>query len=328
MELAGQTVCLIGRQQVLGPIRRDGLRIEMPDGWTRVIHPDTCTDVAALGQSFDVILLTVKAHSVEASVPAVRPILRDTGCVVSFQNGVGTDGLLLDAFGADRVVAATLTVSVALADGGVVKRFTRGGGIAYAPYEPSSQTSEAGWLLSNMGLPFTAMARPDSLKWSKLLLNSIGSAQSAILDDDVAHIFNHPRLFRIEQLALRETVQVTAAADIPLVDLPGYPVRIVSRLMRLPPPLARGLLSSRMGQGRGGKSPTMRADVQRGGPTENAYLNGAVADLGRQVCASTPLNSSLSGLVDDVTASEAARAGYRRNPERLIAYLNLRGARL
>lgn len=319
LDLGGQRTSLIGRARALSPVADQGLVLQRADGTRQIAHPQVFVPPEAIEGSFDLILLTVKAYSVASALDSVSALLAPSGRIVGFQNGVGTDRLLIERFGAQRVVAATCTVSVGMNRPGCVDRYTRGGGIAWSDYGDPEEEYPVQGLLERTGLPVSCVGSPDSLRWAKLLLNAIGSAQTAILETDLSTLVSNRSLFRIEQVAFRETLDVLSAATIPVIDLPGYPVRLVAAIMRLPLDVARAALGRGIARGRGGKAPTLRSDVSRGGPTENAYLNGATVILGRKVGVKTPVNAALARLVDEVTESSSAKRRYRHNPAALVA---------
>jgi 2-dehydropantoate 2-reductase len=163
-----------------------------------------------------------------------------------------------------------------------------------------------------------------SLRWSKLLLNMLGAATCAILDADLATVVANPALFRLEQRAFREAGEVMDVAGIRTVALPGYPVPLARRIMRLPAPLARRLIGPRLAGARGGRSPTMRADLKRG-KTEVATLNGAVARAALELGLLAPVNATLTALVEEITQHPERRAEFTGNPGRLLAYVEERG---
>lgn len=320
LQLGGQDVTLIGRPRMLDPMKKDGLTLVSPRGVEHVAKPRIITDSESVEERFDVVLLTVKAYSVVESISAVRRMLNDEGIVVSFQNGVGTDKLLVDAVGAARVVAATSTASVGIDMPAKVQQYTRNGGLAWAAYD-SDGTASVAALFRLAGLEVAHISLPESLKWSKLLLNAVGSAQCAILQTDMAQIARDRRLFVVEQLTFRETLTVMQAARIPVVDLPGYPVRFAAFTFGLPTSIARASIGRRMARGRGGKPPTLRGDVSRGGPTENEFLNGATARLARKVNVAAPINTALAAIVDEVTASPEMLESFDYNPDALLERL-------
>ena len=83
---AGADVVLHARGPHLQAMRERGLRVISPDGDFEV-RPQTASDLAAIGPA-DVVFLGVKAHSLPALAPQLRPLFHDDTNVVTKQNGI------------------------------------------------------------------------------------------------------------------------------------------------------------------------------------------------------------------------------------------------
>ena len=83
---AGADVVLHARGPHLQAMQERGLRVISPDGDFEV-RPQTAGDLAAIGPA-DVVFLGVKAHSLPALAPQLRPLFHDATIVVSTQNGI------------------------------------------------------------------------------------------------------------------------------------------------------------------------------------------------------------------------------------------------
>ena len=118
--------------------------------------------------------------------------------------------------------------------------------------------------LNQAGLKARRYANPDSMKWSKMLTNLLANASSAILDLPPAVIFKHAGLYCLELRMLDEALAVMRALGIPVIDLPGTPVRLLVGLLsvcRIPQPAAFGEVA---GKGRGAKMPSFHIDLHSG----------------------------------------------------------------
>jgi 2-dehydropantoate 2-reductase len=317
------TVSLIGRAATRDAIDAHGLTILEGDQRTSAsVRALTAGDA----ESADLVLLTVRTHDLPAAIPAAARLLTPGALVVGFQNGVGSDELLTEAFGADRVVAGTLTVAVRSTTPGTVARIGDSGGIALAPLSRELPA----WLpalFATTGLPLACLPDTRSLRWSKLLLNMLGAASSAILDVDMRTVVGDPRVFGVERAAFLEATRVMDALGVRTRALPGYPVPLVRRAMQLPQPLPRLVLGRSLAQSRAGESPMMRSELARG-RTEVAAMHGAVAATATSVGVMAPVNAALASLVELLAANPAVRAVYHENPEALLAYLAGSGARV
>src|SRR5256712_9229134 len=83
---AGEDVTLIARGAHLRALQEHGVRVRGSLGNfdARV----SATDDPATVDAVDVVLLTLKAHSLTAIVPRLAPLIGPETCVVSAQNGI------------------------------------------------------------------------------------------------------------------------------------------------------------------------------------------------------------------------------------------------
>ena len=160
------------------------------------------------------------------------------------------------------------------------------------------------------------------MKWSKLLTNLIANPTSAILDMTAADVFANPRLYRMEVAMLRECLAVMQAQGIPVVDLPGTPVRALAFATRLPVWLSKPFLSRAAGSGRGGKMPSFHIDLHSGrGKSEVEFLHGAVVRAGQEFGVPTPVNKVLTETLMALTKREIPLEEFAHKPDRLFAML-------
>jgi 2-dehydropantoate 2-reductase len=268
----------------------------------------------------DLALVTVKAYDTPGAIDTLRRALRDPAAttIVTPQNGVGNEDLLAAAFGADNVVGAALTVPVDVGPGGLGVA-AKGGGIAFAPVGSNAHN----WLLAAFGatgLPTQAVADHRSLKWSKLALNVVANAACAILDVLPDRLVREDAVFALEIRAIREVRATMKALGIPAIDLPRYPVRALLNVAKLPSPVARTVLASRIAGARGEKPPSLLVDL-RGAKhrTEVEVLNGAVARAAREAGVPAPVNSAYARILSDVAHMPQLWAKYRERPSALVA---------
>jgi len=311
------SVTLVARQPVVDAVAARGLVVRESTG-DEPSHPQVVTTTANLPPA-DVVLLSTRAYDVMASIPEIGHVLAPDGVAIAMQNGVGTEEYVGSALGRERVIAGTLTAAVRTLEPGVIMRAGSKGGIALAPMDGSIPKSILD-LFASTGLQTTAVKDYRSLRWSKLLLNMLGAATSAILDVNIEKVAGDSRIFKIEQRAFREAVRVMDALGIKTARLPGYPIRLTRTAMRLPGPLPRLLVGERLKRSRGGQSPLMRSDLMRG-KTEVRWLNGAVADVAERIDLEAPVNEALAELIEELAANPALREDFRDNPDTLLTHL-------
>jgi 2-dehydropantoate 2-reductase len=156
-----------------------------------------------------------------------------------------------------------------------------------------------------------------------MLTNLLANASSAILDLTPAQVFAHPGLYRMEIRQLREALRVMRAQNIPVVDLPSTPVRLLAwSVSALPLSVSRPLISRSVGGGRGAKMPSFHIDLySRRGKSEVDYLNGAVVRYGRKFHVLTPVNETLNEILKGLTAGKVPFDSYAHQPEKLLAQI-------
>lgn len=306
-----------------------GLRLHRPDGehvlpldaYPRT-HPTPAvaltTDPTAISRTtYDLVLLAVKTYHLPDFLESIRPVEDDFPPVVCLLNGVEAEAHLAARLGAERVLAGTVTTAVGrLGPGQARVEKARGVGLAAGhPY-----TAPLAQALTACGVTVRTYANADAMKWSKLLTNLTANATSAILDLPPAAIYAHPGLARLEVAMLREALAVMHALRLPVVDLPGAPVRLLAWGLRwLPFPLLRPLLQRVVGGGRGGKMPSFHVDLHGGrGMTEVDALNGAVVRFGMRLGVPTPVNRLLNETLTALTEGRLAMETFRHRPEALL----------
>jgi len=165
-------------------------------------------------------------------------------------------------------------------------------------------------------------SNPLAMKWSKLLTNLIANPTSAILDMTAAEVFSDAGLYRLEVGMLRECLAVMEAQGIPVVDLPGSPVRALAFAAQLPLWLSKPFLARAAGSGRGGKMPSFHIDLHSGrGKSEVQFLHGAVVRAGEKFGVPTPINKVLTDTLLALTNKKIPQEQFSHQPHRLLALL-------
>ncbi len=222
------------------------------------------------------------------------------------------------AFGRSKIISGTVLNPIAVPEIGVVRLEKAGRGIGLAPVEGSIDPYVE--VIRATQLPVRIYDDYRAMKWSKLILNLIGNATSAILDMPTRETFADQRVFKIEVAMLREALAVMRAQSIGTVDLPGSPVRLLAFGIRFAPLfILQRILQPMVGGGRGDKPPSLLVDM-RSGKTQSEIdeLNGAIVQAGKTIGVKTPVNAALVGIVHDLLEGKADRAEWQRNVDRLV----------
>ncbi|MCY4409060.1 MAG: ketopantoate reductase family protein [Caldilineaceae bacterium] len=331
---AGHSVTLVGRARTSAALQARGLKLHAADGAVQTVR--TVGAAASVREAFpapyDIVVFAVKSYDTAAALDELVSIGSTLPPnILSLQNGVGNENEIAARFGAQRVVAGTITAPVEVREPGVVQVTKPGFAIGLAEFCESSEAKEANpraSLLTSLSSQFSAAGLPtkvyedaQAMKWSKLLMNMIGNATSAILAEPPGVTFADPRITNLEIDALREALRVMAAANIRPLNMEKYPLGTLAPLLRFGPrALLRPALHRIVGGARGGKMPSLFLDLEAGkSGSEVGWYNGAVVRLGGDVGIETPVNRLLTETVQQLAAEPQSRSAWRGNYERLTA---------
>ncbi|MCY3899245.1 MAG: 2-dehydropantoate 2-reductase [Caldilineaceae bacterium] len=324
---AGHAVKLVGRPGTTAALQSRGLELHAADGAVERIPSVSAVSSLreAFPDSYDLAILAVKSYDTETVLDELAPAeALLPPAILSLQNGVGNEEQIAARFGPQRVLAGTITAPVEVKEPGVVQVTKSTFAVGLADFHGGSADPKSNSLsssFSSAGLPAKVYDDAYSMKWSKLLMNMIGNATSAILAEPPAVTFADPRIADLEIDALREALRVMAAAGIRPLNVEKYPLRTLAPLLRFGPrPLLRSALHRVVGGARGGKMPSLFLDLESGKRgSEVAWYNGAIVRKGVEVGVETPANCLLTETVQKLAAERGLRAGWRGNYEQLAA---------
>jgi len=314
----GADVTLLGRSG--SPAARRPLACVDPNGSSRTVQVDRAGAPGDVAAEPDLVILAVRMADLAGALDVVERWPKAT--VLAVENGIGADELVVERRPVGGLIAGSLTTSVEL-DGETVRRRSRGGIALAAVRGPiDAQIASLAARLEAGGLRVVETADAVAMRWSKLLVNLLANATSAILDVDPGDVYRDRSLFAIERRQLREALEVMRRLGVRPIRLPGADARLLAASARLPDGLVRPVLGRIVAGGRGGKDPSLRRHVRSGRPpTEAAWLNGSVDRAARTIGYRAPLNARLAELVDEVAADAQRRTWFRARPDRLLAEL-------
>jgi 2-dehydropantoate 2-reductase len=295
---AGEDVTLIGRHGHAEAVNRNGLRIDGALGQLHVRVP------AAEQLDFrpDLVLLTMKTQAVAAAARALQPFLQGVP-VLTMQNGVRSDELVAQVLGREQLLSSVVLFGATFLEPGRVTYSPRGALVLGIPFGPIDERARAIRALLAKAVPTRISANIAGAHWTKLIVNE-NNALPAVTGLSIQEVNRHPSLRRLSVLMMREAVETIGAAGIRLASLPRVPAAALTTVLRLPLPIATGVL--RLSSVSLGRSPALGSTLQsvrRGEKTEIDYLNGEVVALGRRTGRPTPVNASVVDLVHQVEAT-------------------------
>lgn len=298
----GCTVSLIGRQAHVDAVNERGLHLRLGGGGRYIrdnLHGFQTPEeaLAANGQP-ELLLITVKNFDIEQALEQARPLVGPRTVLLSLQNGVGNERKIAQAFPQNTVLGGAICAYLNFAGPGEVVWSDDRGGLAVGLFSGEREAAgAAAELLRVSGMEVVSSPDAARVKWSKLLLNTAFNALNAVTGLSTAEILAHPEYGVLAVQALREGFAVMAAQGIVPLDLPGYDVRKLGKLCRMPVAIARRVLARVMANEVKTIS-SMRQDVLRGKVrTEITELNGAIVEAGKRAGIATPANDRLCELM-------------------------------
>jgi 2-dehydropantoate 2-reductase len=284
---AGANVVLFARGPHLRAMQERGLRVVSPDGDFEV-KPEVSADLATIGPA-DVVFLGVKAHSLTALAPQLRPLFGPETFVVSTQNGIPwwyfqehggeLDGLSLERVDPGGVIAAAIEprrvvgslayFATDIAEPGVIHH-TEGNRISLG--EPAGTRSERAKALAEVligaGFRCPVSTRFRHEIWVKLLGNVAFNPISALTGGTLEEIVRHPDASHLVRELMLETEAVAGKLGIEL------PISIDQRMAGA--------------EKVGAHKTSMLQDFEAGRPMELEAVVGAVVELGERLGVSMP----------------------------------------
>jgi 2-dehydropantoate 2-reductase len=342
-------VALAARPRTVEAVKaQGGLRVVAIDGREKLLDVPVFPSVAAAfagteedrTPTYDLMILAVKSYHTETAGQELLAAGANGIPLLTIQNGVGNEELLAGILPESPLLAGVLTTPVEVLGPGYIKisrpSFKFGLARVSEKLKIKSEKSEeevgfvgkVAELLTKAGFAVTTYDDYRAMKWSKLLMNILANAQSAILGYTPAQIFDDPRLGNLELRAWREALAVMRVLGVKPVSVGGYPIPLAAHtVQRLPLGLMRPIFARFIVGGRGEKMPSLYYDLhpQRRAHSEIDWLNGAVAREGERLGIPTPVNTTFTRILRALISGEEAVADWADQPEKLLAAVEASG---
>ncbi|RUA00201.1 MAG: 2-dehydropantoate 2-reductase [Deltaproteobacteria bacterium] len=259
-------------------LNEDGLTIER-EGVTRVVRPEATTDPSAIGKA-DLVIVFVKSTQTKAASETVARMMRPDGRVLTLQNGMGNADILAEAVDPASVLAGTTSHGATLLGPGKIRHAgvgpTRIG--PWAGGDRAAAESVAG-VLSGAGIDTEVAENVHALVWYKLFINVGINAITALTGIKNGEILDLDVTRELSRNAVEEAMAVARARGVPVAE------DVVEHVFQVAGATAAN--RSSMGQ-----------DVDNRRLTEISAINGAVVREARACGVDTPVNETLTALVE------------------------------
>jgi len=241
----------------------------------------TATTIPEELPDFDLGIVSTKATQTEAAFAPVSNHF-DNGCIISAQNGLGSEEVLAHLTPGQIIRGTTFMSGTKHSDTHV--QYELNTATWLGPFEPSgtpySKVQEAADLINKSGLRAEALEDARSAQWSKLIFNASVNAVAALTELPHCPLFsreNTPHdLGHLLRALLEEGKSVASAAGVELHE----------------DPVEMNQLGSQTNH-----PPSMLYDIRNQLKTEVEFLGGAIAREAQRLGVSAPLHTALFQLV-------------------------------
>ena len=280
----GNDVVLIARESHVKAIKQDGLTIEGASG-KHVVKVKAVTTPAHLKETFDLILLTVKAYDTRQAVTEAQTLMGNNSVLLCLQNGLGMEEIASEIVGRDRVLRGVTTNGALLKEPGLVIHTGKGetiiGELKRKITERAQKIAEA---FSKAGLPTRATNNIEGTVWTKILINAGINPFGALTGMKNGELKMIPEL---KELMVETVIEGTNVAKKSDVKLEGDPVSLMIKTAEMTAQNKNSMLQ----------------DIEKGKRIEIDFINGAISNLGKRRGIETPLNNLLTHLVKGLEAN-------------------------
>ncbi len=285
---AGRDVTFLVRPRRAKVLAERGLRLVGSDE-DEAIVPNLITP-DALDREFDVVLLAVKATSVEAAIADLAPAVGPRTRIVPFLNGIGHLATLNDRFSTEQVLGGVVKVQTQLDPDGDVRRLGPLATLEIGTQDGASseRLEEVAAELDGAGFEFSISDDIVAAMWHKWVFIATIGALTCLMRGTVGEIVAQPGGEDLGPALAAEAAAVSAAA--------GYP---------LPAPELDFIVAMARASGSPLTSSLYR-DMAAGAPTEVEPILGDLTASARHLGIETPL---LDLATLHLRVYEAARLG-------------------
>ncbi|MGC9778795.1 MAG: ketopantoate reductase family protein [Candidatus Heimdallarchaeota archaeon] len=309
LHAAKKDVCLVNRKSLhYKEVNKNGLIIE---GYSEPFFVPIKSSVKELDRQFKHVLVTVKNLDTDSVMKDLKRYISSESLVYSMQNGFGNTEIMEKHIPKNQIVAAVVGWGANKIAPGKIRITSKTGDFVIG-FEDGQNTDdprlkEVKDLLS-LWRPTIVTDNILGYRWSKLVVNSVTSPISALLDISIGEMFADERVCKIMSAVKEEGIQVAESHNVKLEPVDGLKIR---NFFYKPKPndnlftRTKGRIMSfiiaKAGAKRHGKiRSSLLWDLQQSRKTEIEFINGYIVKKGKESKLETPLNSFLVKVVHEL----------------------------
>ena len=295
---AGEDVVLVGRQDQVDAINRNGLSVKGARG-AETLRLKALTQ---LDRAYDLVIFAVKTQDMEDAYQHNAKFLEEC-LVLTSQNGVQADNILSGHYEKDKVISSIVMFGATYVRPGEVTLNFEGDWIVGKPFVPNDPTVHKVSDVLKKAFKVVVTGEITGMKWLKLFVN-FNNCIPALVGKSMQETFADMDLCRLSVMLLKEGVDIIRQAKIELVSMPDFPKERILGLAGMPLEQASAIINKTLTSL--SKEPlygSILQSIMRKKTSEIDFINGEVVSLANHFHLSTPLNSRVVDLVHEVERS-------------------------
>ncbi|MBF0479101.1 MAG: 2-dehydropantoate 2-reductase [Candidatus Omnitrophica bacterium] len=292
---AGQDVLLVGREDQVSAISKNGLTIRGVNGEENF----KLKTAVSLDQEYDLVIFATKTQDLDYAYEQNSQYL-DSCDVLTTQNGVQADNILSSHFERDKMFSSIVMFGATYVKPGEIVYNFKGDWILGSPFVPVNKKLREIAETFKAAFPVVVSEHIMGMKYLKLFVN-FNNALCALVGKSMQETFADMDMCRLSVRLLKEGVEIVKAAKIELTSLPDYPVERIYGLTSMPEEQAAGITNKVLTSL--SKEPvygSILQSIMRGKTSEIDFINGEVVFLSKQMYKHLPLNEKVVEMVHEV----------------------------
>lgn len=280
LAIAGENVVLYDvYRDHIDTVNKEGLSIEDAEtGKITVVHPQASSDPESVKNS-DVLLIFVKSTNTESVANQFKSFAAPHTIVLTLQNGLGNDAILVKHFGIERTAIGVTSQGATFLGPGKIKHAGKGPTHITMADGNKTKLQDLAAALGRAGFETYISDEVTSLVWSKLIINVGINALTALLNVKNGQLLEYEDIKQVMADLVKEALIVVKKKGIQLIyDDPLAQVYEVARKTA-------------------SNSSSMLQDFQKNRPTEIDFINGAVVNEAQKLGISVPVNETVTRIV-------------------------------
>ena len=270
---SGADVSFIARGEHLAAMRQDGLKILSTNG-DMTLKPVIATDDPASIGHADLVMICVKLWSTEDAARAIAPLMGPNSAVVSWQNGVVAEDILIKQYGKERVIGGVSNIAALIESPGVIRHNGSMARLIFAELDgkPSKRIEAFAALCKQANIEHVVSDDITRAIWQKFIFLASFSGMTCATRLSIGPLRSDPQTRAMFEAALQEVVAVGRAKGV------GLPRDQAEQSLTWADNLPATMFASMLG------------DLNRGNRLELPWLSGAVVKLGEELGVATPVH--------------------------------------